>query len=69
MHAPLEKKKGFSPEQLSYLVDAIAQLNLHEAFAGGSGQAAEPETVYGTPIDDLCKEEMAKYQLHPLIYG
>lgn len=66
MHAPIEKKKGFSPEQLSYLVDAMAQLNLHEAFSGGSGQHAEPEMVYGTPVDDLCKEELAKYQLHPL---
>ena len=65
MHAPIEKKKGFSPEQLSYLVDAMAQLNLHEAFSGGLGQQAEPEKVYGTPVDDLCKEEMAKYQLHP----
>ncbi|WP_319498629.1 NirA family protein [uncultured Cohaesibacter sp.] len=66
MHAPVEKKKGFSPEQLSYLVDAMAQLNLHEAFSGGVGQEARPEMVYGTPVDDLCKEELAKYQLHPL---
>ena len=65
MHAPVEKKKGFSQEQLSYLVDAMAQLNLHEAFSGGSGQEAKPEMVYGTPVDDLCKEELAKYQLHP----
>lgn len=66
MHAPLERKKGFSPEQLSYLVDAIAQLNLHEAFGGGGGEAAQPEMVYGTPVEDLCKEEVAKYQMHPL---
>nr|WP_321459751.1 NirA family protein [uncultured Cohaesibacter sp.] len=68
MHAPVEKKKGFSPEQLSYLVDAMAQLNLHEAFSGsGNGNSeAKAEMVYGTPVDDLCKEELAKYQLHPL---
>ena len=66
MHAPLKRKEGFSAEQLSYLVDAMAQLNLHEAFAGGGEKTAEPETVFGTPIDELCKEEVAKYQLHPL---
>lgn len=70
MHAPLEKKKGFSPDQIAYLVDAIAQLNLHEAFAPSNGSTAqvgsEPEMVHGTPIEDLCKEELAKYQQHPL---
>lgn len=67
MHAPVERPKGFNPDQIAYLVDAIGQLNLHEAFAGGGGaQAVEPATVYGTPVDELCKEELAKYQQHPL---
>ncbi|MEM9784479.1 MAG: NirA family protein, partial [Pseudomonadota bacterium] len=28
--------------------------------------APAQETVYGTPLEDLCKEEIAKYTLHPL---
>lgn len=57
--------KGFTPEQQAYLSDVLAKLNLHRAFEGGA-QKEEPETLYGTPIEDLCKEELAKYQTHPL---
>lgn len=54
--------KGFSDEQVSCLLQALAKLEL-TATAGGE---APSEHVYGTPLEDLCKEEIAKYQMHPL---
>lgn len=59
------ESKGFTPEQTQYLSELLAKLNLHRAFEGG-GKKEEPETLYGTPIEDLCKEELAKYERHPL---
>ncbi|TNJ48410.1 NirA family protein [Phaeobacter sp. B1627] len=58
---------GFSQEQQNYLVEALAQLGLERLF-GGSPHTAEPEAahVYGTPVDELCKEELKKLELHPL---
>lgn len=69
MHAPVHKK-GFSEEQLSYLAGLVSKLNLHEAFsgdaAGQDGDVNGAEKVHGTLLEDLCKEEVAKYNLHPL---
>jgi ferredoxin-nitrite reductase len=59
------QSKGFTAEQQKYLTDVLTKLNLHRAFQGG-GQKAEPETLFGTPLEDLCKEELAKYDTHPL---
>ncbi|MEP1964115.1 NirA family protein [Tateyamaria sp.] len=59
---------GFNEEQQNYLVDALGQLGLDRLF-GGSGNvdaAPQEEHVYGTPLDDLCKEELKKRELHPL---
>ncbi len=58
---------GFNEEQQAYLVNALGQLGLDRLF-GGAGASAEPEAehVYGTPLDDLCKEELKKRELHPL---
>jgi len=65
-----QTEPGFTAEQQQYLIGVLTNLNLHRAFggAGGGGDAksAEPETVYGTPIEDLCKEELKKLELHPL---
>jgi ferredoxin-nitrite reductase len=63
-----QKSTGFSREQQEYLAQTLMQLNLHKAFApqGAPVAAVEPETFYGTPIEDLCKEEAAKYKCHPL---
>ncbi|MEL7460912.1 MAG: NirA family protein [Pseudomonadota bacterium] len=59
--------EGFTPEQQKYLADVVMRLNLHRAFGSGSGDAAPAEeTVYGFPLEDLCKEELAKHKLHPL---
>lgn len=58
---------GFSEEQQRYLVDALSQIGLDRLF-GGASQGAAPEAahLYGTPLEDLCKEELAKLELHPL---
>lgn len=61
------RQRGFTEEQIACLTAALAKLELHKLASGGGGAAAPAaETVYGTPIEDLCKEEVAKYQLHPL---
>lgn len=59
---------GFSKEQQEYLARVIMGLNLHRAFAPAASAVAEApvETVYGTEIEDLCKEEVAKHREHPL---
>ena len=57
---------GFTQEQQEYLLNLMSRLNLHMAFQSGSGQEPEPENVFGVPIEDLCKEELAKYKKHPL---
>ncbi|CUI76729.1 NirA family protein [Cognatishimia activa] len=58
---------GFSTEQQKYLIDALSKINLNRLVPSqGGGAAAEEETVYGVPLEDLCKEEVAKYETHPL---
>ena len=55
--------RGFSEEQIACLMTALGKL----AFKASPGAAPEaPEAVYGTPLEDLCKEEIAKYRRHPL---
>ncbi len=64
-----EKFEGFTREQQEYLAGVLMRLNLHKAFAGTANAATsspEPETYYGIPVEDLCKEELAKYKAHPL---
>ncbi|MEM7519662.1 MAG: NirA family protein [Pseudomonadota bacterium] len=63
-----ESPKGFTKEQQEYLADIIMRLGLHKAFAPKTATAAAPapETVYGAPLDELCKEEVAKHARHPL---
>ncbi|MEM6547868.1 MAG: NirA family protein [Pseudomonadota bacterium] len=62
------RQKGFTPEQIECLVNALGKLDLHVLFNGQNGASLTPEpaAVHGTPIEDLCKEEVAKYKLHPL---
>ncbi|MEM6408253.1 MAG: NirA family protein [Pseudomonadota bacterium] len=61
--------KGFTREQQLFLAQAIVDSGLHRAFAPKNKTTvveAPPEEVYGTPLEDLCKEELAKYKTHPL---
>lgn len=58
------KSNRFSAEQKQFLADHLMQLNLH-LLQGSAGQDAAAEaTHWGTPIEDLCKEERAKYETH-----
>ncbi|WP_299968688.1 NirA family protein [uncultured Roseobacter sp.] len=58
---------GFNREQQEYLISVLSGLNLHKALQpAGTAAAAEPPTVYGTPLEDLCKEEIAKLDMHPV---
>ena len=62
------KNKGFSIEQKQYLADMLAKLNLHLLLGDkqGAAESAGPETFWGTEIEDLCREEKAKYGTHVL---
>ena len=64
MHA-MSGNRAFTPEQIASLMNAVTRLDLH-LNGPGAEQGGVPETVYGTPVEDLCKEEIAKYRLHPL---
>lgn len=65
--APSQPPQGFSRAQQEYLAKVLVKANLHRAFAPqSSGGAPEPDSHYGVPIEDLCKEEVKKYQTHPL---
>lgn len=55
---------GFTPEQQDYLVATVTRLGLDRAFRP-SAPAQEPETVHGTLVEDLCREEVRKYETHP----
>jgi ferredoxin-nitrite reductase len=61
-----EEKKGFSPEQQRYLADMLVKLNVHLAVGGGKSAEEVEKTFWGVPLDDLCKEERAKYDTHVL---
>ncbi|MEO0437299.1 MAG: NirA family protein [Pseudomonadota bacterium] len=59
------EKRGFSEEQVACLMAALSKLELSTS-SSKSGEAEAEVTVHGTPLEDLCKEEVAKYKLHPL---
>ncbi|MEM6638718.1 MAG: NirA family protein [Pseudomonadota bacterium] len=59
--------QGFTPEQKRYLAETLVEMNLHLALGGGDAKDnLGPETFWGTPVEDLCKEERAKYETHVL---
>lgn len=59
---------GFSEDQKRYLADTLVKLNLHLALGvRPEAKASEvPESFWGTPVEDLCKEEKRKYEQHVL---
>ncbi len=63
-----QPQRGFTAEQKRYLADMLVKTNLHMALGGTSqAQASDvPETFWGTPVEDLCKEEKRKYEQHVL---
>ncbi|MCV2403412.1 NirA family protein [Marinomonas sp. C2222] len=60
--------QGFTAEQKRYMASLLVDLNLHVALGAGQNAAEEigPETFWGTPVEDLCKQETAKYERHVL---
>ena len=64
--SPAAKNRGFTPEQKQYLADMLARLNLHLADGRQDEAGAVAETFWGTPVEDLCREERAKYECHVL---
>ena len=50
---------GFTSEQIAALMTALGKLSQPNT-------GAQTESVYGTPLEDLCQEEVAKYEQHPL---
>lgn len=57
------QNQGFTDEQIACLMNALDKLELG---APSGGAAGAEESVHGIPLEDLCKEELAKYRLHPL---
>ncbi len=60
-----DKTSAFTAEQTAYLSQLLSQIPLHRVF-GQPEASASAAALYGTPLDDLCKEEKAKFELHPL---
>ncbi|MFK5924692.1 MAG: NirA family protein, partial [Verrucomicrobiota bacterium] len=62
----------FSIEQKKYLeqhiLGGIPFLGKNAAgqFTGDADEAIEEELLYGTPVDELCKEEQIKHQRNGL---
>jgi len=52
---------GFTSEQIASLLSALETYERKMIDAGPVS-----ERVHGTPLDDLCQEEVAKYKMHPL---
>ncbi|MBX2852598.1 MAG: NirA family protein [Phycisphaeraceae bacterium] len=60
---PLE---GFSDQQRDYLQQLIEQLDLAAVYkAPEAAPSGAPLTVFGTPLEDLSKEEHLKLEEHP----
>lgn len=51
-------------EQKEYLQGMLAGMAAVPGMAASA--AAAPETVFGTPVSELCKEERIKHEEHPL---
>ncbi|MCU4676150.1 NirA family protein [Catenovulum sp. 2E275] len=68
MIIPTTEQKGFSAEQKKYLAEMLVKLNIHLAVGGGqqADQEEPPQTFWGTQVEDLSKEERAKYETHVL---
>jgi len=70
---PAEPPGAFTPEQKEYLAGlmaGIAQRNLASFVGRAEGErnlAATPqETIFGTPLADVTKQELWKHEEHPL---
>jgi len=80
--APVETSAGFTPEQKQYLEGFLAAVaaqafvgttasgqltgNAEQAASGNLAAPSKEETVFGTPLSELCKPELWKHQENPL---
>jgi ferredoxin-nitrite reductase len=69
------KDETFTVEQKEYLAGFFAGAaqkmpflgqNSAGQFTGDPSEAADPESVFGTPVEDLCKEERIKHEQNGL---
>ena len=60
------KNSGFTREQKQYLAAMLARLDPRLTGARQDDAGAAAETFWGTPVEDLCREEKAKYECHVL---
>lgn len=60
--APLD---GFDEQQRDYLQQLIDQLDLAAVYKAPEPGIGQPLTVFGTPLEDLSKEEILKHEQHP----
>lgn len=64
--SPAVKSGGFTREQKQYLAAMLARLDPRLAGGRQDEAGAVAETFWGTPVEDLCREEKAKYECHVL---
>lgn len=64
----LAQLEGFTEEQLEYLGNLLEQLDLTAVLKPtppSDGTSGKPQAVYGTPLEDLCSQELWKLKEHP----
>ena len=55
-------QRGFTP----FVGETASGLITNDAASGVANQAAAPDTYFGTPVEDLCREERWKFEESPL---
>jgi ferredoxin-nitrite reductase len=55
-------QRGFTP----FVGETAGGLITADASSGVANQAAAPDTYFGTPVEDLCREERWKFEENPL---
>ena len=62
----MDEKKPFSTEQKEFLEGFLSGIKGRENVAGtGGAPTAVAKEVHGTPVDELCREELIKLDEHP----
>src|ERR1043165_2769429 len=65
-----EPATGFTPEQKEYLAGFLAGVAQWQAASNAiavtSGAQTQEESIYGTPLADVTKQERWKHEEHPL---
>jgi len=68
--APPESSTAFTPEQKEYLAGflaGVAQLKLRSGAEAATAETApREETIFGTPLSDVTRQERWKHEEHPL---